>query len=85
MNVLIFEDEKPTAKRLSSLLSNIDNSISIVGIIGTVADGIKWYKENPMPDLVFQDIMLSDGNCFEIFSAVDVTAPVIFTTACLMD
>lgn len=81
MNVLIFEDEKPTAKRLSTLLLKIDNSISIVGIIGTVADGIKWYKENQMPDLVFQDIILSDGNCFDIFNAVDVTAPVIFTTA----
>ncbi len=46
-----------------------------------MAAGIKWYKENQMPDLVFQDIILSDGNCFEIFDAVEVTAPVIFTTA----
>lgn len=81
MNVLIFEDENPTAKRLSNLLLKIDNSINIVGVIGSVSEGIKWYKENPMPDLIFQDIILSDGNCFDIFEAVDVTAPVIFTTA----
>lgn len=81
MNVLIFEDEKPTAKRLSSLLTKIDKSINIVGIIGTVAEGIKWYNENPMPDLVFQDIILSDGNSFDIFNKVEVIAPVIFTTA----
>ncbi|MEZ5197006.1 MAG: LytTR family DNA-binding domain-containing protein [Bacteroidales bacterium] len=81
MNVLIFEDEIPTARRLVNLLSKIDKSITIVGIIGTVSDGIKWYKENPMPDLVFQDIILSDGNCFDIFEAVEVNAPVIFTTA----
>jgi len=81
MNVLIFEDEKPTALRLASLLSEIDDSIKIVGTIGSVQAGIKWYKENPMPDLVFQDIQLSDGNCFEIFDAVEVEIPVIFTTA----
>ena len=81
MNVLIFEDEKPTALRLASLLSKIDDSIKIVSTIGSVQAGIKWYKENPMPDLVFQDIQLSDGNCFEIFDAVEVAIPVIFTTA----
>ena len=81
MNVLIFEDEKPTALRLASLLTEIDGSIKIVGTIGSVQAGIKWYKENQMPDLVFQDIILSDGNCFEIFDTVEVTAPVIFTTA----
>ena len=81
MNVLIFEDENPTARRLSNLLLKIDETINIVGIIGTVADGIRWYKGNRMPDLVFQDIILSDGNCFEIFDAVEITAPVIFTTA----
>ena len=81
MNVLIFEDEKQTANRLASLLSEIDKSIIILGAIGSVAAGIKWYRENQMPDLVFQDIILSDGNCFDIFDAVEVTAPVIFTTA----
>ncbi|RLD81987.1 MAG: DNA-binding response regulator [Bacteroidetes bacterium] len=81
MNVLIFKDEKPTALRLASLLSEIDSSINIVGTIGSVDDGIKWYHENNMPDLVFQDIVLSDGNCFDIFDAIEVTAPVIFTTA----
>ena len=81
MNVLIFEDEKPTALRLVSLLSEIDSTINIAGTIGSVEAGIKWYKENNMPDLVFQDIILTDGNCFDIFDNVEVTAPVIFTTA----
>lgn len=81
MKVLIFEDEKPTLNRLSRLLLEIDNSINIVGKIATVAEGIKWYQENEMPDLIFQDIMLSDGNCFDIFNQYEVTAPVIFTTA----
>ena len=81
MNVLIFEDEKHTAKRLSSILGKLDSSINIVGVIGTVKGGIKWFNENDSPDLVFQDIILTDGNCFEIYDKIDVAVPVIFTTA----
>jgi two-component system, LytTR family, response regulator LytT len=81
MKVLIFEDEKHTALRLKSLLTEIDNSINVIDIICSVEAGIKWFKDNEMPDLVFQDIILSDGNCFDVFNAIKVTSPVIFTTA----
>lgn len=81
MNVLIFEDEKHTSTHLSNLLKQCDDSIIIVAIIGSVKEGITWFKENKMPDLIFQDIMLSDGNCFDIFDAVELSAPIIFTTA----
>ena len=81
MYVLIFEDERHTADRLSNLLLEIDDTIEIVDIIGSVKEGIDWFRENEMPDLIFQDIILSDGNCFEIFDAVELTVPIIFTTA----
>ncbi|NOX85518.1 MAG: response regulator transcription factor [Chlorobi bacterium] len=81
MNVLIFEDENHTATRLANLLAEIDNNINIVRIISSVKEGVEWFRGNKMPDLIFQDIILSDGNCFDIFNAVDITAPVIFTTA----
>jgi len=81
MNVLIFEDEKHTAIRLSNLLREADNSIEIIKIIGSVKTGISWLKENEMPDLIFQDIILSDGSCFDIFGAVELNVPIIFTTA----
>ena len=81
MNVLIFEDERHTANRLSSLLTECDNSINILAIIGSVKEGISWLKNNSMPYLIFQDIILSDGNCFDIFKAINLTSPIIFTTA----
>jgi len=81
MNILIFEDEKHTATRLESILIKLDSKIKIVGILGTVADGIKWFKKNEIPDLIFQDIILTDGNCFEIYDKIEVTVPIIFTTA----
>lgn len=81
MNVLIFEDEKHTSIHLSNLLKQCDNAIEIVAVIGSAKEGIAWFKENEMPDLIFQDIMLSDGNCFDIFDAVELSVPIVFTTA----
>jgi len=82
MNVLIFEDEKHTAIHLSDLLMRSDPNIKILDIIGSVKEGIHWFKNNELPDLIFQDIILSDGNCFEIFEAVELSSvPIIFTTA----
>jgi len=81
MKVLLFEDEKYTATRLIQLLEKYSKEIEVLGVIGSVSEGIEWYKNNPAPDLVFQDILLNDGNCFEIFEKVKVDVPVIFTTA----
>jgi len=46
-----------------------------------VQDTINWLHNNPEPDLIFLDIQLSDGISFEIFNHVNITAPIIFTTA----
>ncbi len=81
MNVLIFEDEKHTATRLIQLLKKNDSEINILEVLGSVELGIEWYQNNPFPDLVFQDILLNDGSCFEIFEKIKVNVPIIFTTA----
>lgn len=81
MNVLIFEDEKHTATRLIQLLKKYDSDINVLDVIGSVQQAIQWYRNNPFPDLIFQDILLNDGNCFEIFEKINVDIPVIFTTA----
>ncbi len=81
MRILIIEDETHTADRLRDLLLGYDRTIKIGGILASNKDAVKWYRSNGMPDLVFQDIELADGHCFRIFEQVEVTAPVIFTTA----
>lgn len=81
MKVLIFEDERHTATHLIKLLKEIDDSITVLAVIDTVKEGIEWFANHNQPDLIFQDIILSDGNCFEIFEQVNITTPVIFTTA----
>ncbi|WP_020599072.1 LytR/AlgR family response regulator transcription factor [Spirosoma panaciterrae] len=81
MTILIIEDEEPTARKLQRLLGDIDSTLSVVGMTGSVDESVAWLKSNPMPDLIFMDIELADGQSFEIVNQVPITSPVIFTTA----
>ena len=79
MNVIIIEDEKPAARRLSRLLEELDVKVSIM--LHSVEESINWFQNNQHPDLIFLDIQLSDGLSFEIFDEVEVKSAIIFTTA----
>ena len=79
MNVIIIEDEKPAARRLSRLLGEL--SVTVSTMLHSVEEAIEWFGENRHPDLIFLDIQLSDGLSFEIFEAVEVKSAIIFTTA----
>ena len=81
MNVLLLEDEEPASKRLQKLLLETDPGITIVGTIVSVSSAIKWFQENPCPDLLLSDIQLADGISFEVFKVVEIKCPIIFTTA----
>ncbi|MBD0403773.1 LytTR family DNA-binding domain-containing protein [Flammeovirga sp. EKP202] len=81
MRILIIEDELPTANYLAKLIQKYNSAFEIVDILSSVEDSIEWFAENNPPDLIFQDIALSDGNCFDIYKSVKVKSPLIFTTA----
>jgi len=81
MKVLIVEDESGAARRLQKMILNILPEAEIAGTCDSVAGAVKWLKENTPPQLIFMDIQLADGLSFDIFSRVQVNAPVIFTTA----
>jgi len=81
MNILIIEDEKLAANRLSALIKNLDDAVKIVGTPDSIKASVAWFSSNPQPDLTFMDIQLADGLSFEIFERVAVSCPVIFTTA----
>ena len=80
MNVIIAEDESLAAERLEQLVLTCDSSIRIIGRYDSVEEMVTFFRLNTV-DLVFLDIQLADGKSFEIFNKVEVTAPVIFTTA----
>lgn len=79
MNIIIIEDEKPSARRLERMLSKIN--IQAQTMLHSVEESIEWFQNNEHPDLIFLDIQLSDGLSFEIFEAIEIKSAVIFTTA----
>jgi DNA-binding LytR/AlgR family response regulator len=81
MKVLIIEDEPLAAKRLQSMLDQIDPKIQVLAVVDSIAESVEWLDENTPPDLIFMDIMLADGQSFEIFEQIEIHVPVIFTTA----
>jgi len=81
MNILIIEDEAKAARGIIKILAEIDNTIKIVAVIESVKDALAWFKENDQPDLIFSDIQLSDGLCFDIYQNIKVTSPIVFCTA----
>lgn len=79
MNVIIIEDEKPSARYLQRMLER--QNVSVIQILHSVEESINWFQENEHPDLIFLDIQLSDGLSFEIFDNVEIRCAIIFTTA----
>jgi two-component system response regulator LytT len=81
MNIIIIEDEVKTAKALARLITEIKPGTKILASIQSIETAIHYLQQNPKPDLIFMDIQLADGICFEIFKQVKVISPVIFCTA----
>lgn len=79
MNVIIIEDEKPSARRLQRMLEK--EGITAQTMLHSVGEAITWFENNEHPDLIFLDIQLSDGLSFEIFDSVQINSAIIFTTA----
>jgi DNA-binding LytR/AlgR family response regulator len=82
MKVLIVEDEIMAQKSLMRALSQNFADLQVVGTATSVKGAVAWLKDpQNHTDIIFMDVELSDGICFEIFRQVDVHAKVIMTTA----
>ncbi|OPC03906.1 DNA-binding response regulator [Elizabethkingia ursingii] len=82
MNILIIEDERPNAERLTRLIQGIKPQAKILSVLESVSESVEWLESNDKPDLIMMDIKLSDGLSFEIFDKTQlVDVPIIFTTA----
>lgn len=79
MNIIIIEDEKPSARRLQRMLEK--QGVEVNTMLSSVEESVEWFQNNDHPDLIFLDIQLSDGLSFEIFDVIDVRSAIIFTTA----
>lgn len=69
-------------KSLTRVLTQNFPDMEIVGYTTSVKGTVEWLKtpEN-VADIIFMDVELADGECFEIFRQVEIKAKVIMTTA----
>lgn len=82
MNILIVEDEMMARKSLAGTIGRLYPDAVITGETGSVSETLAWLKDpSHHADIIFMDVELSDGNCFEIFKRADIKAQVIMTTA----
>ncbi|MBO9564322.1 MAG: response regulator transcription factor [Niastella sp.] len=81
MRVLIIEDESKAARELQQILQAIDADLEVVATIESVERALQWFAVHPLPDLIFSDIQLADGLCFDLFRQRRIATPVIFCTA----
>ncbi len=82
MKVLIVEDEIMAQKSLTRVLNQNFPDMDIIGYTSSIKSTVTWLN-NPenVPDIIFMDVELSDGECFEIFRQIEIKAKVIMTTA----
>lgn len=82
MKVLIVEDEIMAQKSLTRVLTQNFPDMEIIGYTSSVKGTVEWLKTpGNVADIIFMDVELADGECFEIFRQVEIKAKVIMTTA----
>lgn len=61
IRALIIEDEQLAVDYLKTTIKQVNPDIHIIDSIDSIENAIVWFKNNPLPDLLFLDIQLSDG------------------------
>jgi DNA-binding LytR/AlgR family response regulator len=81
MKVVVIEDEPLAAEKLCDFIRRYNPQVTILSVLTSIKEAIRYFRAHPSPDLIFSDIELLDGNAFRIFERVQTPCPIIFTTA----
>lgn len=84
MKVLIIEDEQHNFNRLKRLLLAYDANMLVEGPLETINKTRDWlhrHQGSETPVIVFSDIRLADGLCFDALSELSPSSMLVFTTA----
>lgn len=81
MNIVIIEDELPALNRMKKLVTEVAPEAAIMATADSIETAVELFGKYKNIDIALMDIELADGRSFEIFNRVEVTCPVIFTTA----
>ena len=80
----IIENERFALENLKQMVQALRSDFELCFSAESVEETVAFLRETAadhLPELVFMDVELVDGTCFEIFRQVTVDIPIIFTTA----
>ena len=72
IKALIIEDEALIARELQYKIGEINQDIEIIQVLPSIRAAVRWFMENPEPDLIFADIQLGDGTSFGNFLTISI-------------
>ena len=82
LKVIIIEDEHLIAKNLESVILKCRLNYEVIKFLSSVEEAKSYFEGNTTGyNLIFSDISLGDGNCFEVFESIKIQSPIIFCTA----
>lgn len=81
IRVAIVEDEKPAARVLAAMISELRPEWEVLMLPGNISGAVEWFSSHEHPDIVFLDIQLSDGNSFIFIERARPQSCIVFTTA----
>ena len=83
MKILIIEDEQAVSKDLyNTILKNWKyTDLPEINQVYSVKEAMEYFENRKEPDLIFSDIQLGDGICFDVFKQIKSSSPIIFCTA----
>lgn len=80
--VLIIEDEIPAQANLQRAITKHCPDLEVVGVRSSVQGAVEWLRTpDHRADIIFMDVELEDGMCFDIFAQVEIESKVVITTA----
>lgn len=80
-SVLIVEDELPAQANLRRALAPY-TELQVIEAVTSVEGAVAWLQHPANhADIIFMDVELSDGMCFDIFQRISIDAKVVITTA----
>lgn len=84
--IVIIEDEAVAAQHLQRLLAEVMPDAHIDAVLQSIEETVEYFLQHntshkTTSQLVFMDIHLADGPAFRIFDRVEISCPIIFTTA----
>lgn len=82
MRIVIIEDEVKTARALSRMIISVAEDAKIVATLESANASVDYFATHLTCNLIFMDVHLSAGLCFDTLEETSVSRPVVFCTTC---